>query len=93
MSQIAVEPPSISIDDVAREVSAQFGLSGTFAPLVSEYDQNFCMTTAGGPRYVVKIVGSIEDPASTDFQIAALLHLEAAGLKQVPRIVRTRAGV
>jgi len=92
MSQIAVEPPSIPVDVVAHEVSAQFGLSGTLAPLVSEYDQNFSMTTADGPRYVVKIVGTIEAPASTDFQIAALLHLEAAGLEHVPRIIRTRAG-
>jgi Ser/Thr protein kinase RdoA (MazF antagonist) len=92
MSQIAVEPPSISVDVVTHEVTAQFGLSGTFAPLVSEYDQNFCMTTADGPRYVVKIVGTIEAPASTDFQIAALLHLEAAGLVHVPRIVRTVSG-
>lgn len=73
-------------------MAAQFGLSGTYTSLVSERDLNFRMTTAAGERYVVKIVSSVEEPARTDFQIAGLLHLEAAGLAWVPRIVRTLAG-
>ena len=92
MSQIAVEPPSVPADVVAREVATQFGLSGTYTPLISEYDQNFCMVTAGGERFVVKIVGPVEASARTDFQIAALLHLESAGLAGVPRVLRTKVG-
>ena len=92
LGQIAAEPPAISQDAVARSVADQYGLSGTYAGLVSERDQNFCLTTASGERFVVKIVSSAEETATTDFQIAGLLHLEAAGLGGVPRIVRTKAG-
>ena len=92
LSQITVAPPSLHSGLIAREVVAQYGLSGTYTPLISERDQNFCMTTAGGVRFVVKIVSAAEKPVGTDFQIAVLLHLEKAGVAGVPRIVRTKAG-
>ncbi len=92
LSHIAETPPSLHLGLIAREVGAQYGLSGTYTPLISERDQNFCMTTAGGERFVVKIVSAVEKPVGTDFQIAVLLHLEKAGVAGVPRIVRTKAG-
>ena len=92
LSQIAADPPAISQDVIAECVADQYGLSGTYAGLVSERDQNFRLTTASGERFVVKIVSSAEETATTDFQIAGLLHLEAAGLRGAPRIVRTKAG-
>ncbi len=92
LSQIAADPPAINQDVIAECVADQYGLSGAYAGLVSERDQNFRLTTASGERFVVKIVSSAEETATTDFQIAGLLHLEAAGLGAVPRIVRTKAG-
>ena len=89
---IAADPPSIAIDVVADAVAEQFGLFGDYVQLVSERDQNFRLTTANDKRYVVKITSLAQDLVVTDFQIAALLHLEEYGVGGVPRIVRTLAG-
>ena len=88
---IAIDPPSIDMTVVANAVTEQFGIVGKYAALVSERDQNFKLTTAAGERYVVKIVGAAEDIVVTDFQIAALLHLEEKEIGGVPRIVRTKS--
>jgi len=89
LKSVAADPPSFETVVVAKAVSEQFGLAGKYAELVSERDQNFKLTTAGGDRYVVKIVCAAEETAVTDFQIAALQHLESKGFTGVPRIVRT----
>ncbi len=59
LSQITAAPPSLHSGLIAREVGTQYDLSGTYTPLISERDQNFCMTTAGGERFVVKIVSAV----------------------------------
>jgi len=41
----AVEPPGFDASVVAEAVTQQFGLAGDYALLVSERDQNFCLTT------------------------------------------------
>ncbi len=66
LSQITVAPPSLHSGLIAREVGTQYVLSGTYTPLISERDQNFCMTTAGGERFVVKIVSAAEKPVAYD---------------------------
>ena len=88
---IATDPPTIDVTVVANAVKEQFGIVGKYAALVSERDQNFKLTTATGERYVVKIVGAAEEIVVTDFQIAALLHLEEKEIRGVPRIVRTKS--
>lgn len=85
-------PPSFEAVAVASAVKEQYGLAGEYAELVSERDQNFKLTTKNGDCYVVKIVGAAEDIAVTDFQVAALLHLEKKRFMGVPRIVRTVSG-
>ncbi len=92
MHAVAAEPPDIAPSAIAAVVSDQFGLKGDLQPLISERDQNFCLKTDTGERFVVKIVGLTEDPDVTDFQIEALLHLQQASFSGVPRVVRTLKG-
>jgi Ser/Thr protein kinase RdoA (MazF antagonist) len=58
--------------------------------LTSERDLNLHLVT-GAQGYVVKFANRAEPRAVTDFQTAALLHLEGNGLP-VPRVVRARSG-
>ena len=91
LSAIAAQPPSYPTDVVAGAVAEQFGLTGDYAPLVSERDQNFCLTLSDGRRFVVKVTSLQEAATTSDFQIGALRHLEGAGVN-VPVVVRTREG-
>ena len=86
-SGIAASPPSFSTDAVAEAVAGQFGRRGELRPLVSERDQNFRLETADGSRFLVKVVSAAELPATTDFQILALRHLEASDEVVAPRVV------
>ena len=88
---VAAVPPDVSLPVVARAVDEQFGLVGNYRPLISERDQNLRLTTAGREDYVVKVTSSAEPPLVSDFQIAALLHLEQSNAA-VPRVVRTLDG-
>jgi hydroxylysine kinase len=92
LTSISVDPPDFDSGSVAQEVAEQFGLVGDYSILVSERDQNFRLKTASGDSYVVKIIGAAEDGAETDFQIAALDHLESMQIHGIPRVVRTAAG-
>jgi hydroxylysine kinase len=89
---ISIDAPSFSQSAVAAAVEAQFGLSGDYAALVSERDQNFRLETADDRQFVVKVTSRIEDAASTDFQVGALLHLESAIDIRAPSVVRTVDG-
>ena len=89
---IAVESPGFDASVVADAVTQQFGLAGDYALLVSERDQNFCLTTANNDRYLVKVTSSAEPHDVTDFQIAALNHLAKCGVSGVPRNVQTISG-
>lgn len=86
-------PPSFDALQIAQRVSSEYGLEGEWDSLVGERDQNFRLQAVTGENYVVKIAGQDEDPDITDFQVAALLHLEkgSPGIP-VPRIVRARSG-
>ena len=89
---VAAEPPNLETSVVSEAVDDLYGLRGDFTVLVSERDQNFRLRATTGECYVVKIVSLAEDPRVTDFQIAALVHLERLGLPFVPSIVRTKSG-
>ena len=92
LTSAMVEAPRFTATTVADAVKSQFGLVGEFTELVSERDQNFRLKAGSGTSFVVKITGLAEDPVVTDFQIAALIHLESRGVSGVPRIVRTTSG-
>ena len=89
--------PHISNALAIATVKSRYGLDVTVSSLVSERDQNFLLKTREGPRYVLKIANAAEDPAVTDFQIKALLHIERVVAEQgypitTPEILRTTDG-
>ena len=92
LQSIAVEPPGFDASVVAEAVAEQFGLSGDYTLLVSERDQNFCLTTGNNDRYLVKVTSPVEPHDVTNFQIAALNHLAKCGVSGVPRNVQTISG-
>jgi len=85
-------PPNLDAEDVASAVFLQFGLTGDYTELVSERDRNYRLISRDGTSYAVKATCQAEDAIVTDFQIAALIHLENRGLAGVPRVIRTPAG-
>lgn len=79
--------------EIADLLMREYGLQGELSPLVSERDQNFRLDATNGRRFVVKIANSAEPAQITDFQIQALLHLEASACTiAVPRVIRTLRG-
>lgn len=61
--------------------------------LTGERDENFRLTVGDGAEYVLKIANPAENPAETDFQTAALLHIEKTDpALPCPRVLRDRTG-
>lgn len=90
LAEPAPNAPKIEVLDL---LIREYGLRGKLSPLVSERDQNFRLDATDGRQYVVKIANSAEPAQITDFQIQALLHLEASACTlAVPKLVRTRTG-
>lgn len=85
--------PSLALDEVRALVGRLYGIDGSVKPLAGERDQNCCIETADGRRYVFKISNPSEPVSVVDFQIAALQHIARVSPDQpVPRVVRTLAG-
>jgi len=89
---VSAEPPRVPVAEVELAVERQFGLCGTYLPLVSERDQNFRLKTSSGAEYVVKATSSAEPRIVSEFQIAALRHLETVGTVPVPKVVAALDG-
>jgi Ser/Thr protein kinase RdoA (MazF antagonist) len=93
LDTIAVPSPDVPEKEVLDLLIREYGLRGNLTQLVSERDQNFRVDTTDGRQFVVKIANSAEPTQITDFQIQALLHLEASACTvAVPRLIRTRTG-
>lgn len=88
---LATRPPEVAEDEVRRLLAQHYGLAGSLTRLTSERDLNLHLVS-GAQGYVVKFANRAEPRAVTDFQTAALVHLEGKGLP-VPRVVRTTSGV
>ncbi len=86
--------PALSLSAVQALVAERYGMTDTVVqPLASERDQNCCIETPTGTRFVLKISNPGEAKAIVDFQIAALEHIaEVAPDLPTPRVVRTSAG-
>lgn len=70
--------------DIARKA---YGIRATAQLLSSERDQNFKLQTIEGRAYVLKATHPAEDPAVTDFQTRAQLHLQTSAAQQlIPRL-------
>ena len=87
---LATLPPELGEAEIAALLAQHYGLAGPLKRLTSERDLNLHLV-APAQGYVVKVANRAEPRAVTDFQTAALLHLEGKGLP-VPQVVRTRAG-
>lgn len=83
-------PPDLGDAEVSALLARHYGLVGPLRRLTSERDLNLRLE-AGGRRFVVKIANRAEPRAVTDFQTAALMHLEGKGLP-VPQVIRSTAG-
>jgi Ser/Thr protein kinase RdoA (MazF antagonist) len=93
LQAISVPQPAFSEEQAKAVLADEFELSGELGRLVSERDQNFSVLTAEQDRFVFKIANRSEPREATDFQIKALLHIEAKGCGvPTPCVRRTRAG-
>jgi Ser/Thr protein kinase RdoA (MazF antagonist) len=71
----------------------RYGLEPEASRLTGERDENFRLIAPGGAEYVLKIANPAESPAETDFQTAALLHIERADPElPCPRVLHERSG-
>jgi hydroxylysine kinase len=83
----------VPVEQVLELVREHYGLESRATRLTGERDENFRLSAADGAEYVLKIANPAENPAETDLQTAALLHIEKTdpGLP-CPRVLRDRAG-
>lgn len=87
-------PPHIGPDEARALALRHYGLRvEAVKPLASERDQNLLLVAEDGGRWVMKLANPDENPLLSDFQAAAICHLQAAdpGLP-VPRLRRSRNG-
>jgi len=93
MATMVAATRPVRVERALALVREHYGLAPRFSRLSGERDENFRLSGADGREYVLKIANAAEQPAETDLQTAALLHLERADpALPVPRVVRTRAG-
>jgi len=67
--------PRLSLAQARSLLEEQFDLAGGLTPLPSERDQNFCVTTAAGSKFVLKIAKSDERREVLELQNAAIGYL------------------
>lgn len=85
--------PTLSQGEVEGLVNRLYGIQGSAKPLAGERDQNCCIETGDGARYVFKISNPSEPVPVVDFQIGALEHIARVSPDlPVPHVVRTLAG-
>lgn len=90
---LSTDAPSLAPDEVGSLVSRLYGIHGSVKSLAGERDQNCCIETEDGTRYVFKISNPSESVSVVDFQIAALDHIARVSPDlPVPRVVRTLGG-
>ena len=88
LDAIAAPAPALPEPLLRAILLKRYGLDGELRPLLGERDQNCVVTTAANERFVLKVANAAEDPAVTDFQVRALLHLDAKDCPvPTPRIV------
>jgi Ser/Thr protein kinase RdoA (MazF antagonist) len=85
--------PPVGEEEAAQLLKLAFDLEGAAKRLHGERDQNFQITCKDGRRFILKISNSAEDPAVTDLQTRALLHVAATapGIP-IPRLQRSVEG-
>ncbi len=93
---LSTAAPNLAPDEVGALVSRLYGIHGSVKSLAGERDQNCCIETADGTRYVFKISNPSESVSVVDFQIGVLEHMARMSPElpdlPVPRVVRTLGG-
>lgn len=94
---IESENPRLGDSDIRQLLQERYGIVAELEAVVSERDQNIRLRCDDGRQFVLKIANVAEDPVATDFQVQALLHLEAYQATHecpitVPQILRTNDG-
>ncbi len=85
--------PLIDEDEATALAGRVFGIDGRAQLLTSERDRNFRVTTVDGRAFVLKVTNSAEDPAVSNFQTAALRHIETVSPElPVPRVLASLDG-
>ncbi len=69
--------PQLGETEAAHLARDRFGILGRMVRLSSERDSNFHVTAEDGRAFVLKVSNAAEHPAITNFQTAALRHIEA----------------
>jgi hydroxylysine kinase len=94
MATMVAPSQPVGLGSAAALVREHYGLEpAAVTRLTGERDENFRLSADDGAEYVLKIANPAENPAETDLQTAALLHLERADPElPVPRVVRARRG-
>lgn len=93
LTLLTTERPVLSTAQAADLLRERYGLVGETESLDSERDRNVLLHTSSVEKFVLKVASSAEAEAVTEFQIAALLHLEASPVAAlVPKIIRTGGG-
>ena len=93
LATMVAPPRPVPIERALDLVRTNYGFEPRVTRLTGERDENFRLTTAEGAEFVLKIANPAENPAETDLQTAALLHIETADpTLPCPRVLRDRVG-
>ncbi len=90
-----IDNPAPKISELVAETIAKeiFGIAGSAAPLESERDANFLLTSAEGSKFVLKVANEGESLESLEFQDQVLSRLNRVEPElAVPAAVPTLAG-
>jgi len=88
VEDLRFDSPELPVNLLQEFAAAHFAVTGRFESLLGERDQNFCITSDDGRRYVLKVSGQGEPRGVVDFQVRALLHIEQKNADlPVPRLV------
>ena len=91
---LGTQPPGFSTGKVLEIAKTLYGLTGSIAPLDSERDQNFLISSQAGDQFVIKISNSAMDPAVLKMQAEALEHIAKVDPElPVPRVIFSRNGL
>ncbi|WP_284076622.1 phosphotransferase [Herbaspirillum aquaticum] len=90
---LSTAAPDLPAPALQRLAAQHYGIQGVATALGGERDQNACIESADGTRYVLKISNPSEQATVVDFQIAALDHIaQAAPDLPIPRVLRSLGG-
>ena len=93
MTTAVQRAPRFSIDDAELLAADLYDLEVSAAPLPSERDQNFLLTTALGKRFVLKVANAEEEFDFLNLQNEIIRRLAASNIDlDFPQIIPTKTG-